>query len=98
MTPGTFTLSVKLVTANNKTVSKTLTLKIVPTMPLRITTLTLSDGLVGKPYSAQIQVEGGTPPYRCDPEPDNNLAEFGLVLDPTCFVLGTPTKAGRVHF
>lgn len=97
-TPGTFTISLRMVTANNKTTSKTLSLSIAPSVPLSITTVVIPEGWTGKPYLFQIQVTGGTPPYDCQPEPDNNLAEFGLELDKSCLLFGVPTKAGEVHF
>lgn len=59
---------------------------------------TLTPGMVGVAYQFQVQATGGTPPYTCTPDPDNNLAEFGLTMTPDCWVRGTPTKAGDVHF
>jgi hypothetical protein len=53
---------------------------------------------VGVPLSFQIVVTGGKPPYTCLPDPNNNLAQFGLVLEKTCVLHGTPTKAGTVTF
>jgi hypothetical protein len=53
---------------------------------------------VGVPFSFQIIVTGGKPPYTCLPDPANNLAQFGLVLEKTCVLHGTPTKAGTVSF
>lgn len=97
-TPGAFTLSLRLVTANNKTTSKTLTMMIAPSIPLAITTLAIPNGIVGQPYYFKIEVIGGTTPYRCEPDAANNLAEFGLELDVDCFIFGVPTKAGEVHF
>ncbi len=60
--------------------------------------LNIPKSYVGVPLSFQIVVTGGTPPYTCTPDPTNNLAQFGMVLDKTCVLHGTPTKAGTVTF
>jgi len=58
----------------------------------------LAPQVVGVPLSIQISITGGTPPYTCLPDPNNNLTQFGLVLEKTCVLHGTPTKAGTVTF
>ena len=99
--PGTPSVYLKVTDTRGRTGTKTLSLTILPAPsapPLVIQTLTIPNGSVGLPYSFQIQVTGGTPPYHCDPDPANNLAEFGLSLSATCLLSGTPIKAGAVHF
>lgn len=93
---ATANVSVKVADARNKSANKTLSFQIIA--PLTIQTVTIPDQKVGVPFSFQIQITGGTPPYTCTPDSNNNLAEFGLVLDSTCLLHGTPIKAGSVHF
>ena len=61
---------------------------------MTITTTSLPDGTVGVPYSAQITVNGGTPPYTwyADFLPD------GLSIDSVSGqIVGTPTTAGTTN-
>jgi hypothetical protein len=60
--------------------------------PLRIITTTIPDGILGKLYQCQIQIEGGTPPYNvtCGGLPN------GVTFDPQAYLIsGTPTLPGE---
>jgi hypothetical protein len=74
------------------TIKLTVTPKPVPTPPLKIITISLPDGEMGKAYECQLEAEGGMPPYiwTCTGIPD------GLVfyVMPTPQISGTPTFSG----
>lgn len=98
---GIFWVNVQVLDRNNRKAVASLRMTVgeAPTPPpLTIGPGIPQSGKVGQPYQWQIPIQGGTPPYTCSPDPDNNLAEFGLTLNSDCWVRGTPTKAGQVHF
>lgn len=100
ITPATYSIGIVVVDSKNQSKAASFTLTVQPASapPLVILPQTLPSGMVGKPYDYQIQIQGGTPPYHCDPDPTNNLAEFGLALGSDCKLSGTPIKPGSVHF
>ncbi len=97
---ATYAIGVVVVDSKNKSAAGSFVLVVSPGAappPLTINPA-LPSGTVGQPYNVPLQIQGGTPPYHCDPDPTNNLAEFGLALTTDCWVRGTPSKAGSVHF
>jgi hypothetical protein len=58
----------------------------------------LPDGTLGQPYSAQIEVTGGTPPYTFEPV-NGPVAGMpaGLTLSSSGQVSGVPTQSGTIQ-
>ena len=66
--------------------------------PLSIITTSLSNGVIGVPYSASLQASGGTPPYSWTLINGTTLLP-GLQLNAsTGTITGTPTAAGTTSF
>jgi large repetitive protein len=63
------------------------------TMQLTITSFSLPDGTVDKPYSATLTATGGTPPYSCG-ETNGPAMPPGLIFEASGNIAGTPTAAG----
>ena len=63
--PGTFTFTVsaKDSSPSPQTQTRSLSITIGAAAPLAITTSSLLDGVVGKPYKGKVAVTGGAPPY-----------------------------------
>ena len=80
-TAGTYTFAVRLTDYNGQQATRQFTVTIEP--PLQITPTALPAGTVGKPYSHDLNAQGGTPPYNWFVV--NNLSELppGLTLDST---------------
>ncbi|HXJ40188.1 MAG TPA: putative Ig domain-containing protein, partial [Bryobacteraceae bacterium] len=102
---GSLTMSVQVTDANSVTVTKQFTFTVQTTQPLTLTTKAFTPGVVGIPYSFQLQGTGGTQPYKWDVLPA--IVTFpvpgqvapGLQLDSaTGLVTGTPTQAGTSSF
>jgi hypothetical protein len=89
---GTSTAMVKVTDAANNTATASLSVTIAPAVtPLGVTTTSLPNGVVGKPYSATLSATGGTPPYTWSDPP----LPAGLTLNAsTGAITGTPTTAG----
>jgi len=76
---------------------KALSTTIDPPADLVITTTSLPDGVVGKPYSATLQAKGGIPPYSWSLSAGS--LPTGLSLNgATGVISGTPGMAGRWDF
>lgn len=63
------------------------------TLPLAVLTERLPEGMVGEPYAAALEAEGGTPPYAWSLQA--GAMPPGLVLDPAGGLAGTPEQAGE---
>jgi len=99
-TAATYSIGIVVVDSKNKSSAGSFILVVSPGSappPLTMNPI-LPSGRVGVPYNAPLQIQGGTPPYTCAPDPTNNLADFALTLTTDCWVRGTPSKAGAVHF
>jgi large repetitive protein len=71
--------------------------------PLQITPTTLASGTVGVPYSRDLPVQGGAPPYTWSVVTNINELPPGFTLDTTApdynnVLTGTPTQAGTFSF
>jgi bacillolysin len=64
---------------------------------VEITTETLPDWTIGRPYSSNLESVGGTPPINWDDKYDN-LAGTGLSLSAGGLLSGTPTMTGQISF
>jgi hypothetical protein len=64
--------------------------------PLLITDTSLSDGLIGTPYSYQMQASGGTPPYTWSLTPGSQPLPSGLSFNTDGLLSGKPTVSGSV--
>jgi Putative Ig domain/Immunoglobulin domain/Immunoglobulin I-set domain len=64
-------------------------------VPLTIVTTSLPNGTVGQSYSAQLEAQGGTQPYRW--RVTGNLPR-GLTLSGSGAISGTPGRAGTYNF
>ena len=67
------------------------------TTPLGITTVELSDGMVGVPYTEELHAAGGSEPYTWSLE-DGSLLPGDLKLDSSGTLSGTPAFAGDYTF
>jgi hypothetical protein len=94
---GTSFFTVRVQDAAGLSAFQTLSITINPPAPPRITTRSLPDGRVGRPYSEPVQASGGTG-ARTWIIVDGSLPA-GLALDPTTGVIaGTPTDEGTSSF
>ena len=94
----TFTVRVKNSnTAGQLTVTKTLTLTVVPAVGQLEITSPLPPAKQGLPYSQSLTVSGGTAPYAWSVI--SGAPPAGIALSPSAGVLsGTPTQSGSVTF
>jgi len=67
------------------------------TIPFGVTTVNLPDGIVGTPYTTDLQAEGGTEPYTWALEEGSTLPG-GFELDSSGTLSGTPQFAGNYTF
>ena len=85
---GTHTFRFCVTDANGDTDEKELSITVVPA--LKIVTASLPDGEEGAPYAAQLQADGGFPPYTWSVT-SGNLSTIGLSLNSsTGDISGTP--------
>lgn len=68
--------------------------------PLSITTAALPNGIVGQPYSYQLQASGGVPPLTWGVALDGDPLPDGLTMTPTGLISGIPRSYGAktIHF
>jgi uncharacterized protein (DUF2141 family) len=91
-----FTVQVTDASAPPQTASHGFTLEVTVAPPLDIVTQSLPSGLKGVPYSQQIAVSGGVPPYSFT---STGTLPTGLSLNSTTGQLsGTPTASGTFDF
>jgi hypothetical protein len=62
--------------------------------PLGITTAALPNGIVGQPYSYQLQASGGVPPLTWGVALDGEGLPAGLTMSPTGLISGIPKAYG----
>lgn len=60
--------------------------------PLAITTRTLPNALLNRPYTARVEASGGALPYRWDVSA--GMLPMGITMDPTGLLSGTTAQAG----
>jgi len=90
---GTFNFTVQVTDAASGTSSKELSITIYD--PLRITTPSLSDGVIGNAYSQTLTATGGSPPYTWSWSAWFSSLPPGLALNSsTGEIYGTPTEVG----
>ncbi len=91
---GPFAFTVQVTDSSGKTATKAFTINVAAA--LTIVTTSLPNGSVGKTYTAQIEVAGGTGPYAFGAS--GNLPD-GVTLDPASGKLtGVPSKPGTFSF
>lgn len=93
---GTFSVTVTVTDSDGITATKPFSLLILP--PVKITTTSLADGIVGVAYSQEVDATGGTHPYSwgCTALP-LGLSFYSLSLSPgnsSSLISGTPIVAG----
>ena len=92
---GQYSFSLRTVDAGGQAVSQACSVSIEAALPRVTTTCPLPAGEVGKNYSAPINAQGGTPPYRWFTDgtlpPDLSLASSGTLS-------GVPSQAGAYSF
>jgi uncharacterized repeat protein (TIGR01451 family) len=93
---GLSNFTVKAVDTQNQVATAALSITVQQPAPLQITTTSLSDGIVGQPYSAALSATGGVPPYTWSLQ--SGTLPPGLTLSSTGFITGTPTAAGSSYF
>ena len=87
--PGPFTVSVTVTDAAGATAVGSVSINIIPA-PLTISTTSLPDGTVGRPYSASVAAAGGVKPYTFT---IGGLPD-GVTAGADGSIAGTPTTAG----
>ncbi len=92
-TGGPFYFDVAVTDGASNTAYQTLSLYIVnpPLLPLVITNLSLPNGNVGAPYSAQLGAAGGPSPYTWQLATGSANPPSGLTLYSSGLISGTPT-------
>lgn len=65
-------------------------------LPLMVSPATLPAVTAGMPFSLQLEIDGGVPPYSC--EVTAGALPAGLTLDDECLLSGTPTSPGDYTF
>jgi hypothetical protein len=95
---GTWNLYVTVTDFKGNQVSGYVTVVVdpAPTPPLEITTTSLPAGTVGQAYSAQLNAQGGTPPYSWSITAGS--LPPGLSLSSDGVISGTPTQEGSFTF
>lgn len=94
---GTFSFTVRVADASTPRQTAMRSLSIAVSAPLVISTMTLSDGVRGTPYSGNLVGSGGTLPYGWSVSA--GALPPGLAVDAgTGVVSGTPTSAGTFQF
>lgn len=93
---STFTLTATDHSSPPQTAGETLGMSVVPPV-LKVSTTSLHDGLVGLPYSADLQAAGGVQPYTWSLS--SGALPVGLELNSvTGAIYGTPTAPGTSGF
>ena len=100
-TAGTFTFTMRLADYAGQQATQQFSLTVDP--PLQIAPTTLGSGTVGVPYSRDLPVQGGSPPYTWSVVTNINELPPGFTLDTTApdynnVLTGTPTQAGTFSF
>lgn len=94
-TPGTITLTARVVDQVGDVEEKAFNLIINP--GVTIATFTLPDGTQSKPYSLQLNTSGGTGTKTWS-DKNGNLSGTGLTLSATGLLSGTPNSVGTINF
>ena len=91
-TAGQYTFTIDVMDSENipSVVKRTFTMEIVG--PLAVTTTSLPSATATEPYSAQLNAQGGVPPYQWRLSSTSTLPQ-GLTLSPSGLISGTPTAA-----
>ncbi|AXC11423.1 Serine protease, subtilase family [Acidisarcina polymorpha] len=100
-TAGSSSFTIKVTdseaTPQTATLAATLVINAAPPPPITITPTTLTAGILGTPYVANLTATGGTAPYTWSVASGSLPA--GLTLAPTTGIIsGTPTAAGQSSF
>jgi hypothetical protein len=95
-----FTVTVTATSIAIPAESKTITITVNPPQPLKITTTTLPNGVLGTAYPAgtQLQATGGAPPYTWIVTTAAATFPTGLALASDGTISGTPTALGTFNF
>jgi hypothetical protein len=91
-----FTVSIQATSIAFPTETKTIVITIGQTQPLKITTTTLPNGILGTAYPAgtQMQATGGVPPYTWQLGVGSGPFPAGLLLNMNGTITGMPTATG----